>query len=193
MSVAWPATQERVDAKVDKSSEPRRFSEKKVRELRNRLEEIRVMSDRKRKSSGFTLVEILIVVVILGILAAIVVPQFTSASESARSSSMSTVLQTVRSQLELYQVQHNGDYPTLAQMWGNLTGTTDILGATSGSDFGPYLQKPPNNPFTNGNAIAVDNSGDWMYTAATGAIVAVVPAAKITDLALDAADVIAAP
>jgi general secretion pathway protein G len=157
------------------------------------LEEIRVMSDRKRKSSGFTLVEILIVVVILGILAAIVVPQFTSASESARSSSMSTVLQTLRSQLELYQVQHNGDYPTLAQMWTNLTSTTDVAGATSGSDFGPYLQKAPSNPFSNATTIAADNTGDWQYTAATGAIVAVVSATKISDLALDAADVVAAP
>ena len=36
------------------------------------------------KKTGFTLVEILIVVIILGILAAIVIPQFTSASESAK-------------------------------------------------------------------------------------------------------------
>ena len=152
------------------------------------------MSQRKRTSGGFTLVEILIVVVILGILAAIVVPQFTSASESARSSSMSSTLQTIRSQLELYQVQHNGDYPTLAQMWGNLTSETDIDGATDGTDdYGPYLQKAPNNPFTNASTVAADNSGDWMYTAATGAIVAVVSQAKITELELDAADVVAAP
>ena len=151
------------------------------------------MSQRKRKASGFTLVEILIVVVILGILAAIVVPQFTSASESARSSSMSTVLQTIRSQLELYQVQHNGDYPTLAQMWDNLTETTDIDGDLAGVDFGPYLQKPPANPFTGTSVIAADNSGDWQYTAASGEILAVVSAAKIAELSLDAADVIAAP
>lgn len=150
------------------------------------------MSQRKR-TSGFTLVEILIVVVILGILAAIVVPQFTSASESARSSSMSSTLQTIRSQLELYQVQHNGDYPTLAQMWGNLTSTTDIDGDTAGSDFGPYLQKAPDNPFTNDSTCAADNSEDWQYTAASGAIVAVVTQAKITELDLDAADVVAAP
>ena len=149
------------------------------------------MSQRKR-TSGFTLVEILIVVVILGILAAIVIPQFTSASESARSSSLSSTLQTIRSQLELYQVQHNGDYPTLAQMWGNLTGQTDVDGA-AGTDFGPYLQKAPVNPFTLGSTCAADNTEDWQYTAASGAIVAVVTAAKIAELGLDASDVIAAP
>ena len=50
------------------------------------------------KNKGFTLVEILIVVIILGILAAIVIPQFTQASNDARESSLSSELQTVRSQ-----------------------------------------------------------------------------------------------
>ena len=57
-------------------------------------------------------------------------------------------------------MQHNGDYPTLAQMWGNLTSTTAIDG-TAGADFGPYLQKPPTNPFTNASTLAADNTGDW--------------------------------
>ncbi|MEL7087296.1 MAG: prepilin-type N-terminal cleavage/methylation domain-containing protein, partial [Planctomycetota bacterium] len=63
------------------------------------------MSARTLKAKGFTLVEILIVVVILGILAAIVIPQFTSASESAKASSLVTQLQSLRSQLELYQLE----------------------------------------------------------------------------------------
>ena len=51
------------------------------------------------KKSAFTLVEILIVVIILGILAAIVIPQFTQASNDARTNSMRSDLQTVRSQI----------------------------------------------------------------------------------------------
>ena len=58
---------------------------------------------------GFTLVEILIVVVILGILAAIVIPQFTQASTEAKTNSLCSDLQTLRSQIELYKVQHNDD------------------------------------------------------------------------------------
>ena len=65
------------------------------------------------KRSAFTLVELLIVVVILGILAAVVVPQFSDASTDARVSSLTTNLQTIRGQLELYKLQHNGNYPTL--------------------------------------------------------------------------------
>ena len=66
----------------------------------------------KRMSKGFTLVEILIVVIILGILAAIVIPQFTQASTQARLSNLQTNLQTVRSQMLLYKTQHNEAYPT---------------------------------------------------------------------------------
>jgi general secretion pathway protein G len=140
------------------------------------------MLRRTHRNSGFTLVEILIVVVILGILAAIVIPQFTNASESAKGSSLYTQLQTIRSQLELYQVQHNGSYPTLAQLqasWGVMTSKTDVngtIGTTPGThDFGPYLQQAPSNPFTNSVAVAataVAGNG-WVYDEATGAISAV--------------------
>ena len=69
----------------------------------------------KRSRSGFTLVEILIVVIILGILAAIVIPQFTNASNDARNNSIASTLQTVRSQIELFKIQH-GDTPPAA-LW----------------------------------------------------------------------------
>ena len=60
----------------------------------------------KRVRHGFTLIEILIVVVILGILAAIVIPQFTDASVAASRSNLASQLQTMRSQIELYNVQN---------------------------------------------------------------------------------------
>jgi general secretion pathway protein G len=59
---------------------------------------------------AFTLIEILIVVVILGILAAIVIPQFSEASDDAAESSVRSTLQTVRAQLELYKFK-TGGYP----------------------------------------------------------------------------------
>ncbi len=153
------------------------------------------MLARKQKTRGFTLVEILIVVVILGILAAIVIPQFTSASESAKSSSLTSQLQTIRSQIELYQIQHNGDYPTLASLqtgdpdeWTQLTTQTDVAGA-AGTDFGPYLQQAPTNSFeltTNVVAPGSEAAGvGWTYNQTTGEIKAVMSAAKAAELSMD--------
>ncbi len=92
----------------------------------------------RRSQRGFTLIEILIVVVILGILAAIVIPQFTSASEDAQTSSVQSQLQTVRSQIELYRVQ-NGGYPDFDQQWDDLLDPPD----TAPQD--RYLQSEPRN------------------------------------------------
>jgi len=101
-----------------------------------------------KAKSGFTLVEILIVVVILGILAAIVIPQFTEASTEAKTSSLCTDLQTMRSQIELYKIQHNDQLPGAgtASFEEALTGQTNLLGAV-GTDYGPYIQQIPKNQF----------------------------------------------
>jgi general secretion pathway protein G len=133
-----------------------------------------------RSKRGFTLVEILIVVVILGILAAIVIPQFTEASTEAKLSSLCSDLQTVRSQIELYKVQHNDAMPGLATgvtFVQALTEKTDVAGSMSGTDdYGPYLQAMPKNPFNDlatAEVEAVDtglgagNCG-WHFNTATG-------------------------
>jgi len=152
------------------------------------------MKARNGLKHGFTLVEILIVVVILGILAAIVIPQFTSASESAKSSSLVSQLQTIRSQLELYQVQHNGDYPTLLQMWTNLTTETEVSGVAgnaSGNEFGPYLQQDPVNPFEDSASVAaaaVAGVG-WIYDETNGAVKAVMETVKAGDVFGGAANI----
>ncbi len=135
---------------------------------------------------GFTLVEILIVVVILGILAAIVIPQFSNASQEASINRIKADLQTMRSQIELYKIQHLGVRPTLANFATQMTTQTDINGA-AGADFGPYLQAIPTNAFTmlativdgSGGAPAAD-SGGWAYNAATGDIRAVDSASAAT-------------
>jgi len=124
------------------------------------------------RKSGFTLVEILIVVIILGILAAIVIPQFTNASQDARESSLLSQLQTLRSQIELYKLQHKdklpnlvGGAPGVVTNWNPLTTKTDADGVLSAASdaFGPYMQSAPTNPI-NGLTNVVD--GDSAMLAA---------------------------
>ena len=124
----------------------------------------------KTQKSGFTLVEILIVVIILGILAAIVIPQFTNASQDARESALLSQLQTLRSQIELYKLQHMDKLPNLVgaspACWTQLTTKTDSSGAASAAPkaFGPYMQSAPSNPI-NGLSNVVD--GNTALAAAT--------------------------
>lgn len=76
--------------------------------------------NRTRRKNAFTLVEILIVVVILGILAAIVVPQFTNAADQARQSSLDSTVRTIRSALELSR-NNTGSYPAFDDdLWNTL-------------------------------------------------------------------------
>ena len=126
------------------------------------------------KRRGFTLVELLIVVVILGILAAIVVPQFSDASTDARFSSLYTNLSTMRGQIELYRLQHNGSYPVLLNFANQMTSKTDADGTINAAGkYGPYLQKVPNNPFTApaGNDVTKTVAAAtkaWYYDETTG-------------------------
>jgi general secretion pathway protein G len=148
------------------------------------------MIGRNRKH-GFTLVEILIVVVILGILAAIVIPQFTNASEAAKGSSILTQLQTIRSQIQLYQIDHNGDYPLLGTDWTQMTSKTDVFGTVAATgEKGPYLQQPPVNPFTESFTVAAAAAAlgtpsatvGWVYNTETGEIKAVMETTKADDV-----------
>ncbi len=132
----------------------------------------------RKSRKGFTLVEILIVVIILGILAAIVIPQFTNASEDARKSNMKSQLQTQRSQLELYKLQHRDTQPTLAGFWTAMTTATEDDGTSpeAGDDvFGPYLQSESVNPLTNSSSVAAAPGAavGWVYNETTGLVTGV--------------------
>ncbi len=128
-----------------------------------------------RARKGFTLVEILIVVVILGILAAVVVPQFTNAADDARSGNIRAQLSTLQNQIELVRAR-TGAYPTLDQMTAAPT-----IATASGTSFGfmvdnGYLKDSPSNPANptaaNRQAVGATASADvgWVYDAATGQI-----------------------
>ena len=139
------------------------------------------------RGAGFTLVEVLIVVVIMAILAVVVVPQFASSTDDAKMSTAEFNLSTLRSIVQTYRGQHNGAMPTVDGTTNLIEellqktaadGTLDANGA-----YGPYLVEFPENPFTQVNTVTATASttmasgdvtagdaGGWLYNATTGQI-----------------------
>ncbi len=146
------------------------------------------------RRNGFTLVELMIVVAILGILGAIVFPTYQSNTTEAKVSSAKSNLSILRNQIELYKMQHNGVIPGYASgsavTEGTLaiqfTGTSTITGAAIASKtpsnpflYGPYLRTIPTNPFNTESNIkySTDFATDagvvvsgWLYNSTTGEI-----------------------
>ncbi len=74
-----------------------------------------------RNQEGFTLVELLIVVIILAILAAIIVPQFSATTDDAKQSAYESNIANIRSAIDLYRQQHDG-YPGALTSTGTCPG-----------------------------------------------------------------------
>jgi general secretion pathway protein G len=146
------------------------------------LDQTRTSRPRTRRT-GFTLVEILIVVVILGILAALVTPQLTSASKSARENTLKDELRYMRTQIVVYKAQHGDRVPgvggTFEQQMTMPTNEEGTVNATKTGEYkyGPYLSAIPLNPIngksgvktiaTSDLAAAVDDTTGWIYSTST--------------------------
>jgi len=126
--------------------------------------------------NGFTLVEILVVVVILGILAAVVIPQFSPAATEAKTSRVASDLQVMRAQIGLYKIQHNDQLPGTAgvSFEDAMTKKTDEAGTLNPAGIrGPYTPRIPVNPFNELDTVDIDGalgggSHGWYYSTTTG-------------------------
>jgi prepilin-type N-terminal cleavage/methylation domain-containing protein len=144
---------------------------------------------------AFSLVEILIVVVILGILAAIAVPKLSNASLISRESTLKEDLRFLRTQIGVYATHHRDVFPgfppgnpagtpTADIFVQQLTGFTDDAGNLASDHsvqykWGPYLTKMPENPVNGratitilgpGDAFTADGTTGWFYQPSTGTI-----------------------
>jgi prepilin-type N-terminal cleavage/methylation domain-containing protein len=127
---------------------------------------------------GFTLVEILVVVTIIGVLAAIALPQYRSSRNEAKATCMTSNLHIIRKQIELYKIHHSGLLPALGgeastDFLRRMTTKTDGSGSP-GSQFGPYLGSAPSNQFNNrctvriGDPAAGANTDGWRFDPLSG-------------------------
>ena len=115
--------------------------------------------------------QVTILGIILAALAALVVPQFGQASADPDLAALSATLQTIRTQLQYYKVQHNGMFPPLANWQKKMLGRSRPDGTLSADGpCGPYLLQIPVNPLDGARSIssAQDGSGGWMYDEDTG-------------------------
>ena len=130
-----------------------------------RMERSRVKGSKRK---GFTLVELLIVVVILGILAGIVIAGFSNTSTEAKENMLKENLRVIRTQIGVYRAQHidvspgyaGGDVtgvPTEMDFLAQMTEKTDQYGDTATVDvaFGPYMRAWPVNPITKKSAVLI--------------------------------------
>jgi general secretion pathway protein G len=140
-----------------------------------------------RRCEGFTLIEVLLVVVIMAVLAGAVIPRYLGTAEDAKQSALNHNLHVLEVQVELYRAQHLNRYPTIKD-----DGLPQLIGATNDAgeigepgpkySFGPYIFDTPANPFDGSKKVAavavpgqkpkgvVGKLGGWQYDETTGAV-----------------------
>jgi prepilin-type N-terminal cleavage/methylation domain-containing protein len=147
-----------------------------------------------RPARGFTLVELLIVVIILAILAAMVLPKFTTVTANAKASMLMDDLRLMRSQLMIFKAQHAGvsagypdcdpgKAPTEGTLAAHITMASTMQGATAkvgtpGYHYGPYMREMPENPINGRKSVRIIADGEqfpdsplnqdgWIYQPST--------------------------
>ncbi len=111
-----------------------------LKKVEKRLEE----KYSRQRSGGFTLIEVLVVLIILGLLAAIIVPRVTGQAERAKVDQTKIQLRALKDALEMYKLD-NGMYPTTQQGLNALVEKPEI--PPEPQRWRQYLDKLPKDPW----------------------------------------------
>ena len=103
----------------------------------------------EKKRLSYT--EVISIAVVLSVAAMSIVPKFTEATQESRTSELIDGLHQMRSQLDLYCVQHENCLPPVNSFESFKTALTTKVG-----QYGPYVDEIPVNPFNNLNTIRFD-------------------------------------
>ncbi len=104
------------------------------------------LSLKKKTQKGFTLIELMVVLVIIGVLAALIVPNVLDRADDARVSAAKTDVSNLMQSLKLYKLD-NQRFPTAEQGLGALVAKPSTGPAPI--NWKPYLDKLPNDPWGN--------------------------------------------
>ncbi len=150
----------------------------------------------RSRRTGFTLVEILMVVILLAIVASIVIPQMTDVTTISREANLRENLSKIRVHIQVYRNSHV-TFPDADKLSDQLTMFTSFEGETSATKdanhpYGPYLEQMPANPITGDRAVRTtadttayfppgDSDGGWWYNEANGRFFADLSDAHVDD------------
>ena len=138
-----------------------------------------------KRRNGFTLVELVVVILILGVLAAIAAPKLLSTSSTAADNSMRTSLSIIRNAVDLYASNNNGALPGAdgAQVTFKTDVTPYLRGSFPKCAVGPTANQNATITFSASNPLTgnlADNSG-WKYNKTTGEFICNNPSASKVD------------
>ncbi|MHC4675280.1 MAG: type II secretion system protein [Planctomycetota bacterium] len=140
----------------------------------------------KVRKLAFSLTELVIVAVIIGFIAAIVIPRISTGSEEAKLAALKANLTVIRNQIDIYAAQHEGRTPNLDGAWNSsgagglfIIRMTNKTNADAGVDangrFGPYFNRFPVNPFNGKSDLRIDGAPagqgvffGWHFDTSTG-------------------------